>query len=425
MITLILFLFLLLLGLPVVWVLMASVVVFLANTDLTVLYATVPMKFYGSIEKNGLLAIPLFMLVGEVMNRAGLTQKITNAANVLVGSLRGGLAYVNLLANAMAASILGSAIAQISVMSKTMIPQMHKRGYSKGLAAAVTTSGGLLGPIIPPSMLMIIYGVVAYQPIGALFVAGIGPGVLIFGALSLVIAVLGFFVDLPKENRLSKEEATKHLLAGMLPGIIPVVVIVGIVSGAMTPTESGAVASLVAIVLGVLVYKTIHLRDVPEIFESVALSTAVITCLIAAASTFGWVLAFDGVPDRLVDAIIGTTNSPLLFLLMVNIIILVLGMFLESISVMIVLVPILLPAVESMNIDLIHFGVIVSIGTVLGLISPPVGPGLYVAMMEAEVSLKELLKWITPFIVAVLISMIFINVFPSISIYLPKVLGLL
>jgi len=424
MITFAVFATLLVLGLPIVWVLLASALVFLFMADLTVLYGTVPMQFYGSIEKNGLLAIPLFMLVGEVMNRAGLTQKITNAADVLVGSFRGGLAYVNLIANAMAASILGSAIAQISVMSKVLIPQMHARGYDKGFAAAVTTSGGLLGPIIPPSMLMIIYGVVAFQPIAALFVAGILPGLLILVALCLVIAIAGFFVELPREERKPWKDARRHLAAGLLPGIIPVVVIVGIISGAMTPTESGAVASLVAIALGMFVYRTIHLRHLPKIFESVALSTAVITCLIAAASTFGWSLAFEGVPERLVDAITGISQNPLVFLLMVNVIILILGMFLESISVMIVLVPILLPTVQAMGIDLVHFGVIVSVGTVMGLISPPVGPGLYIAMMEADVSLKTIVVWIMPFIVAILIAMTIINLFPALSTWLPQVFGL-
>jgi len=164
MLTLVIFCVLLFLGFPVALTLMAGTLVFMNAYDLQVLLETMPIKFYGSLEKNGLLAIPLFMLVGEVMNRGGLTQWLMSAANILVGGFTGGLAYVNLLTNAMASSILGSAVAQISVMSKVMIPQMHGRGYTKGFAAAITTSGGLLGPIIPPSMLMIIYGVLAYQP---------------------------------------------------------------------------------------------------------------------------------------------------------------------------------------------------------------------------------------------------------------------
>ena len=373
--TTIIFFVLLFLGFPVALTLMVATIIFIATNDLGLLLETLPIKFYGSIEQNGLLAIPLFMLVGEVMNRGGLTERLVSAANVLVGGFRGGLAYVNLLTNAMAASILGSAIAQISVMSKVMTPQMHERGYKKGFAAAVTAAGGLMGPIIPPSMLMIIYGVIAYQSIAALFVAGIVPGLIMLFVFSLVIFIIGIFSNLPKERWQPWKEAVPRLVSGLLPGFIPAVVIIGIISGVMTPTESGAVASIIALVLGMLVYRNIRFSDIPAILQSVALSTAVITSLIAAATAFGWVLSFEGVPDRMVEAVLRTTDSPLMFLLFVNLMILVLGMFLETISVMIIIVPILLPAVTSLNIDPIHFGVVVSLGTVVGLITPPVGPG--------------------------------------------------
>lgn len=425
MLTLIVFGILLLLGFPVALTLMAGTIVFIDTYELQVLLGTMPIKFYGSIEKNGLLAIPLFMLVGEVMNRGGLTKRLMAAANILVGGFRGGLAYVNLLTNAMAASILGSAVAQISVMSKVMIPQMHDRGYKKGFSAAVTTSGGLLGPIIPPSMLMIIYGVIAYQPISALFVAGILPGIVMFLAFAAVIFFVGLRADLPKEQWQPLKQSLPILLAGLAPGIIPIVVIVGIIAGVMTPTESGAVASIIALFLGIFAYRNIRISDIPAILQAVALNTALITSLIAAASTFGWVLAFEGVPDRLVEAISGMTDSPLIFLLLVNLLMLILGMFLETISVLIVIVPILLPAVEALNINLIHFGVVVSLGTVLGLVTPPVGPGLYIAMIQAEIPLKEIFYWILPFLAALFSAMALINAFPIISTWLPGISGLI
>ena len=425
MLTLTTFFGLLFLGFPVALTLMAGTIVFITGNDLSVLLETLPIKFYGSLEKNGLLAIPLFMLVGEVMNRGGLTQRLISAANVLVGGFRGGLAYVNLLTNAMAASILGSAIAQISVMGKVMIPQMHKRGYSKGFAAAVTVSGGLMGPIVPPSMLMIIYGVIAYQPIAALFVAGLVPGLLMLVAFALVIFIVGMFSSLPKDKWQPWKEAVPKLIAGLAPGLIPIVVIVGIITGVMTPTESGAMASIIALILGMFVYRNISIRDIPDILQSIALSTAVITSLIAAASAFGWVLAFDGVPDRLVEAVMSRTTSPLVFLLFVNVIIFFLGMFLETISVMIIIVPILLPAVQSLNINPIHFGVVVSLATVIGLVTPPVGPGLYVAMIQASIPLKEIFFWTVPFILALVGAMIVINIFPVFSLWLPAFYGLM
>jgi len=360
-----------------------------------------------------------------VMNRGGLTQRLVSAASVMVGGFRGGLAYVNLLTNAMAASILGSAIAQISVMSKVMIPQMHERGYDKGFATAVTASGGMLGPVIPPSMLMIIYGVVAFQPIAALFVAGIMPGLLMFTAFGLVIFLVGVFSTLPKDGWIPWQKALPMLLSGLVPGIIPVVVIVGIISGIMTPTESGAVASIIALILGVFVYRKIRVVDIFDILHEIALATATITSLIAAASCFGWALAFQGVPDHLVELILRTTSSPLVFLLLVNLTILLLGMFLETISVLIIIVPILLPAVQTMGIDLIHFGAVVCLATVVGLLTPPVGPGLYIAMIQANVPIKKIFLWVMPFLLAMFLCMAAISAFPSISLWLPAISGLL
>ncbi|MFZ3047336.1 MAG: TRAP transporter large permease [Desulfatirhabdiaceae bacterium] len=425
MLTLIIFFALLFLGFPVALTLMMGTLVLIADNNLQALLNTLPMNFYGALEKNGLLAIPLFMLVGEVMNRAGLTQRLISAANVLVGGFRGGLAYVNLLTNAMAAAILGSAVAQIAVMSKVMIPQMHQRGYNKGFAAAITASGGMMGPIIPPSMLMIIYGVIAFQPIAALFVAGIIPGLLMLVAFSVVVFIVGMFSTLPKEEWLSWKEAAPKLIAALGPGMIPVVIIVGVSSGVMTPTESGAAASFIALILGIFVYRTIRFSEIPAILQSIALSTAVITSLIAAATAFGWVLSFEGAPDRLVEAIVRMTSSPLVFLLFVNVILFILGMFLETISVMIIIVPVLLPAVHSMNIDPIHFGVVVSLGTVIGLLTPPVGPGLYVAMVQADVSQKEIFFWIIPFLVALIVVMGIVTVFPVLSVWLPAFYGLI
>lgn len=424
MLTLIVFCLLLLFGFPVALTLMASVLVFIGAYDLEALLETMPVNFYGSVEKNGLLAIPLFMLVGEVMNRGGLTIRLMAAANVLVGRFRGGLAYVNLLTNAMAASILGSAVAQIAIMSKVMIPQMHKRGYDKGFSAALTIMGGLLGPIIPPSMLMIIYGVLAYQSISALFVAGIIPGIILFFSFGIVIYIIGLRHDLPKEEWQPVKKSAAILLAGLVPGLIPIVVIVGIIAGIMTPTESGAVASILAFFMGMCVYRNIGFSDIPDILQSVAINTAVITSLIAAASTFGWVLTFEGIPDMMVDAIIGTTNSPLVFLLLVNLLMLFLGMFIETISILIIIIPILLPAAESLGVNLIHFGVVASLGTVVGLITPPVGPGLYIAMLEAKIPLKKILDWLFPFFIALIGAIAIINIFPLLSTWLPELFGL-
>ncbi|MCX7669879.1 MAG: TRAP transporter large permease, partial [Anaerolineae bacterium] len=361
--------------------------------------------FYGALEINSLLAIPLFLLVGEVMSKAGLTQRLVAVAEVLVGGLKGGLAYANLFANAMAASILGSAVAQIGVMSKVMIPEMERKGYARAFSGAVTVSAGLLGPIIPPSMLMIIYGVVAVQPIAPLFIAGIVPGLLITLALAVVIFLIGALKGLPSGVGHELGPKAKVLGQGLAPAAIPLVVIVGIMAGAMTPTESGAVASIIAVVLGFW-YRALKLRDLRPILLNVALGTATITGLIAAASVLSWALAFQGVPDQLVGVLKGLTNSPTVFLLLVVAMLLVLGMFLESISVLIVVVPLLMPVVQQLGIDPIHFGVVCTVATVIGLVTPPVGPGLYIAMVAADIRMGALFRATVPFLTAVLICLV-------------------
>lgn len=421
MIALIVFFGLLFAGLPIVGTILIGAVVFMTTNDLAVLYDSIPIQFYGALEINSLLAIPLFLLVGEIMNKAGLTQRLIAVAEVLVGGTRGGLAYANLFTNAMAASILGSAVAQIGVMSKVMIPAMERTGYNRAFSGAVTVSAGLLGPIIPPSMLMIIYGVVAVQPIAPLFIAGIVPGLLIVATLALVIFLYGVFgPGLPAGVKGERAKSVKVLLEGLVPAAIPVVVIAGIMLGVMTPTESGAVASIIALALG-FAYREIKLRDLSEILLGVATNTATITGLIAAASVLSWVLAFQGVPDLVVETMKNLTSSPFVFLLLVIGLMLVLGMFLESISVLIVVVPLLMPVVNSLGIDPIHFGVVCTVATVIGLVTPPVGPGLYIAMVQAQIRMGPLFKATVPFLAAVLAVLVLVAAVPELSTWLPSV----
>ncbi len=423
MITLIVFLIALLIGLPIFLTLLLATLVFVWDSNLSVLISSLPIQLYGALDKSGLLAIPLFMLVGELMNRGGLTSRLMNAADMFVGGFKGGLAYVNLLTNAVAASILGSATAQISVMSRLMVPTMVEKGYPKPFSAAVTMAGGLLGPIIPPSMLMIIYGVVAYQPIALLFIAGIIPGLLIIASFALTIFLYGVVKGLPKGEHLKHRNVRRELIGGLLPALIPIVVITCIMTGMTTPTEAGAIASILSFVLGAFVYRAVKLKDLLQIFGEVAINTATITGLIAIASVFGWALTFEGVPDAMVGWMAGLTESPVIFLLLVYLLVIVLGMFLESISVMIVIVPIILPVARLFGIDPIHFGVVISLATLIGLVTPPVGPGLYIAMTAANLRMGDVFKAMLPFLAAMLLSMLVIALVPSVSLWLPAAMG--
>lgn len=421
MITVALFFILLLTGFPIFGAILAAGIIFMISSDLAILIDAIPLQLYGALEINSLLAIPLFLLVGEVMNKGGLTQRLIAVAELLVGRFRGGMAYANLLTNAMAASILGSAIAQIGVMSRIMVPAMEKRGYDKSFSAAVTVSGGLLGPIFPPSMLMIIYGVVAVQPIAPLFIAGILPGIAIFLALCFVVFIYTLKSDKVPTTKPSSEHRQaiiKTLLDGILPALIPVVVVVGISAGVMTPTEAGAVASLIAFLL-CFIYREIKIRDLYEIFLSVCVLTATISILISVATFLSWVLAFEGIPDRLVAAITAITESPFVFMLLVIGLMIFLGLFLESISVLIVLVPILMPVVTQLGIDPIQFGVICAVATTIGVITPPVGPGLFVVMGQTNVKMASLVRSVFPFLLAVCAVLVLTAAVPELSTWLP------
>lgn len=424
MITVILFFMLLLVGFPIFGAILTAGIVFMVSNDLSILLDAIPLQLYSALEINSLLAIPLFLLVGEVMNKGGLTQRLIAVAELLVGRLRGGMAYANLLTNAMAASILGSALAQIGVMSRLMVPAMEERGYDKSFASAVTVSGGLLGPIFPPSMLMIIYGVVAVQPIGPLFIAGILPGVVIFLALCLVVFIFSLGQDkipaVPDKSDQS-QSVGKVLLDGILPALIPLVVVVGISAGVMTPTEAGAVAALIAFVL-CFAYGEIRIRDLFDIFLSVCTLTATICILISAATFLSWVLAFEGVPDRLVAAITTLTESPFVFMLLVIALLIFLGLFLETISVLIVLVPILMPVVIELGVDPIHFGVLCAVATTVGVITPPVGPGLFVVMGQTDVRMGALVREVIPFLVAIVAVLVLIAGWPALSTWLPEII---
>lgn len=423
MLTLLLFIVLLFIGMPIVFLLAFTTLAFLVEYDLYVLLDSVPLNLFNSVDKNGLLAIPMFMLVGELMNRGGITDKLVAVAALLVGRMRGGLAYVNLLTNMLASAILGSATAQIALMTRTMVPSMVEHKYDKSFATAVSISGGLLGPVIPPSMLMIIYGIVSYQSVAALFIAGILPGLLLAFGFALVIMVTALRGGLPRGEAIGGKHAMV-LFEGLLPTVIPAIIIIGVVSGIMTPTESGAIASLSAFILGFFIYRRIKLRDLPGIFLQVALSTAMVVSLVGLATLLGWALAFEGIPDMLAEGLQQISDSPWVFLLLLNLLILFLGMFLDGIGVMIIIVPIMLPVAQSFGIDPIHFGVIIAISTLLGLVTPPVGPGLYIAMETTGLRMGQLFKSVLPFLLAMIVGLVIINAFPSLSVWLPAYLGL-
>jgi len=413
------FLVALFLSVPVAIVLGVTSIWYIWESDNAVLYDSFAQKMFGGLENYGLLAIPLFMLTGELMNEGGMTRRLIALARIFVGGFRGGLAYINLLTNMFMAAIIGSATAQIAVMSRAMVPAMEEEGYDRGFAAATTAAGGLLAPVIPPSMMFVIFGVLAQIPIGDMFIAGIIPGLMLAMGFALVITVIGWAQQFPKGVWMSRPQATKALIAALPAMLVPLSIIGGILFGVATPTESAAVASLIAFLVGWLIYGDLNPKTLGQMFVRTAANASMVLFMIAAASVFGWVIIYEELPQKLAGVITSITADPFVFLLIVNLALLLVGMVIDGIAAIILITPILLPiATGSYDISPFQFGVVACLNLVLGLLTPPVGIGLYIASSMSGASPGAILKSLWPFLLVVLCVLLALSYFPVLSTYL-------
>lgn len=418
------FILFLLMGIPISLVLgMITVVYFFLNGNTALLDST-PMRLYSGLDNFGLLAIPLFMLAGELMNSGGITTRLVKFAKVFVGHVRGGLAYVTVVANMFLASILGSANAQAAMMSKIMVPEMEKEGYNKEFSSSLTLASSIIAPIIPPSMIFIIYGTLSGTSIGGLFMAGIVPGLIYGAGFIAVIAYMGYKYNFPKSKRATGKEMWNSTVKVLPALLVPVVIIFGILSGAFTATESAAVACVIAFFIGVFFYRELKWTSIPQIMINTVISTATVTFLIAMANIFGWLIAFEQIPQVFADSMLSISENPFVFLLLVNIMLLIVGMLLDGIAALIILVPVFMPLVTSFEIDPIHFGVIICINLTIGLLTPPVGTGLFIVSSIAEVRFERLVKASGPFLVVAIAILFLITYLEDAVLWIPRMIGL-
>lgn len=414
------FAFLLAIGVPILIVLGITSIAYVLTTGNLEVLETLPLRLYSGIESHGLLAIPLFMLAGELMNVGGITNRLIKFAQNLFGHFKGGLAYVNIVANMFLAAILGSSLAQTAMMSRVMVPAMQKVGYSKEFSAATTASAAMLGPIIPPSMLFILYSVGAGTSVSKIFLAGILPGILLTIAFILVVAFLGYKKTFPRSEKQPLKEIFTSFVKVIPSLIIPLVIILGVTLGIFTATESAAIACALALLIGVYLYRELKWTDIPMIFTNTAKSTATVTLLIAMANLFGLVLTFERVPHLLATWMGSISDNPLIFLLILNIFLLLVGTIMDGIAAIVILVPILIPVAKLFEIDLIHLGVIICLNTVIGSLTPPVGAGLFVASSVGEVKLESLIKEIWPFLGISIVVLFILTYIPQIVLWIPR-----
>lgn len=410
------FFLMVLIGLPIGLVLCASALVFIQTSGNGVLLDSYGLQLFSALNNFGLLAIPLFILIGELMNGTGITQRLIRLAAVFVGNLKGGLAYINLIANMMVASILGSATAQIAMMTQVMVPEMEKAGYRRDFSTAITAFGGLLGPIIPPSIVFVVYAVLAQLAVRDMLLAGLLPGIILTGLFIGTIAVLGYWHDYPRGESISWSARLRALRDAAPMLLIPAIIIGTIMGGYGSPTEAAALGALCATILGLFFTKTLKVKDFSAILLRTGINSALVLFLVAAAGVFSWVLVFGEVPQTVAAWIETVAKTPTAFLLLVLVILLLVGTVIDGIAGLIMVVPILLPiATEVYGINPIHFGVVVSINLILGLLTPPVGIGLYIASNVAKVSPIKVFIVALPFFVVTLMALVLFALVPQIS----------
>lgn len=369
-----------------------------------------------------LIAVPLFILAGDVMQKGGMSRRLVGFANSLIGHIRAGLAYVNVLASVFFAAISGSSPATVAAIGSNLIPEMEKVGYERKFSASLTAASGMIGVMIPPSIPFIIYGVTAEVSIGKLFLAGVIPGIL----FAVMFMFVGRFLLRGNESiaASTSEFSPKNVASSFRESVwallVPVIILGGIYSGIFTPTEAGAVAVLYAAFVGLFVYRDIRLSDFPELLANSAMTSGTILILVIMATAFGRVITLAQIPSDLATWLTSLSDNPIIILLLINLLLLVIGMFMETISSIIIMTPILLPVTVALGIDPIAFGVILTVNLAIGFCTPPLGVNLFVASSISGVTIEKLSKAILPFFAGMIVLLMLVTYVPAISLALPS-----
>ncbi len=412
------------LGVPIVFALATGPLAGFLIADKMLFLKMLPQRMFGGIAQFPILAIPLFILAGELMNVSGITQKLVNFANTLIGHIRAGLAQTNIVASMMFAGLSGSAVADTSAIGSILIPAMEKDGYSKQFAAAVTAASSVIGPIIPPSIIMIIYAYVMKVPVAALFLAGLVPGVMVGVGLILVTYYIGKRRNYPKAHkRASPGELWEAFRLAFLPLLTPLIILGGIVTGVVTPTEAAGLAVFYALILSLFVMRTVKLADLPGILYRTGLLSSTILLLVGSATIFGWAATISGVPQALGRLLLTITDNPILLLLLVNVLLLIIGMFLDAVPAILILGPIFGPALAQFGVDPVHFAIIMCINVTVGLATPPMGMILFVASSLTKTGIEVISRELWPYLTVHLTVIVLVSMFPALALTIPRALG--
>lgn len=413
---------LLLLGLPI-----AMVLGIISSTGIIAAGRSIQMiasRIYGSMDSFVLMAVPFFLFAGEIMNYSGITERLVHFVNILVGRVRGGLAQANIYASVIFAGITGAAVTDVSALGSIFIPAMEEQGYTRAFSAAITAASSIVGPIIPPSIIMVIYASITGVSVGAMFTAAFIPGVLLALAMSLMVAITGKRRSFPKiEDKYTLKEIFSAFKGTILALIMPIIILGGILGGILTPTEAAAVAGFYALVISIFVFKSIEVTDIIRALRNTARSSAMLLFLIGVGGCLGWIIARINLPVILTDLFLSITDNPNSVCILSLLLLLFCGTWLESTACCIILAPILAPMMEMLGYHPIHFGIVMIVTINIGLLTPPLGVCLFVASGVGKCSIEAIVKEIWPYIILDIVVVLLLVYFPQLTLFLPRLFG--
>ena len=410
------------LDIPIGFALMGSALFYFIFINSTMAMNMVIQQFVTSIESFPYLAVPFFIMVGSVMNYSGISEELMNMAEVLAGHMKGGLAQVNCLLSAMMGGISGSANADAAMESKILVPQMVKKGFSPEFSAAVTAASSAVSPVIPPGTNLILYALIANVPVGDMFLAGYTPGILMTLSLMITVNIISRRRNYaPSRERMATPvEIGRQALKSIWALAIPFGIILGMRMGMFTPTEAGGVAVLFCFLVGFFVYKKLKLEHIPIILKETVQSTGAVIIIIAAAKVFGYYMTLERIPQMITQGLMDFTSNKFVLLMVINLLLLFVGMFIEGGAALVILAPLLVPAVKALGVDPLHFGVIFIVNIMIGGLTPPFGSMMFTVCSIVRVKLEDFIREVWPFIVALLVVLLVVTYSEDIALFIPN-----
>ncbi|THB72634.1 MAG: TRAP transporter large permease [Desulfobacteraceae bacterium] len=411
-------------GVPVGIVVALTTIFGFIYTDNTVFFSMISQRMFSAMDSFTFLALPFFLLAGDIMNKVGLTGRLVDFSNLFFGRLKGGLAQVNIVTSIIFGGISGAAVADTAALGRIFIPSMTEQGYGRDFSTAVTVASSIIAPIIPPSIIMVLYGSIMEVSIAGLFAAGIVPGLLIGVILMILTRVIAGKRNYPTHpEKITVTRLVKRTRGAMWALMMPIIILGGILGGIFTPTEAAAIAVGFALFVGLVVYRNLTLKDLYDTFFNCAVTIGVITLLLSAATVLAWFLAIEQIPEMVAQIFMSISDNKYIILLLCNLFLIIVGMFLDIGPALLILGPILAPLAINLGVHPLHFGIMMCVNLNIALMTPPMGACLFMGMIVGELKLGELVKALWPFILVELFVLLLVIYIPAVSMWVPTMLG--